>query len=174
MPAVLDDTAITRDAYGLTITGTLTRDAWEDVGRELGEADSGNAWAIGDWLIAGARLPGNNWIGSGYREAQVITGLSLKSLGRRYTVARHYPRSERIEGASWTIHSICLRIKDKAERVAMIHHAIERGLTCEAVKNLVTGHNAATKRLTRALRMVRCPQCAHEFASSAHKVIPST
>ncbi len=162
------------DAHGLLIAGdgTLNQEAWEEVGRALGEAANGNAWAIGDWLVAGARLPGNNFIGSGYAEAHAITGLSIKSLGQRYIVATKYPRAERVEGANWTMHHISVRIKNKADRIEALNHAVDKALTCEAFKNLVTGKNAQTKRITRALREVKCPNCAHEFMAATHKVLP--
>lgn len=83
---------------GLTL-GVLTRDEYEQLGRTLGRVHESLRWAIGDYILRGEELFG--------QEAYQLTeslGISPESRQQYVRVAQAIPRPRRRGELTWSHH----------------------------------------------------------------------
>ncbi len=178
--------ATIEQGYALEEQGLVFLDpdlsTWADIGRQLGRTHGSTLWRLGDWLVYGfdhfTGTPGARFhdVGSFYREASQLTGLSPERLCRLHTTARAFPRGRRF-GVSWSHHRACNTfVSDFADR--LLTQSAEHGWTVDEMALKFPPKAAAGEHLTEPAyersvyepRHVKCPQCAHEFEIRGHKL----
>ena len=135
----------------------LPYEAWEHIGFELGAVRDWSAWAIGDWMLAGEALYGEERVDQGIE----VTGRSKVTLLEYERVARKVPPSRRRESLSFTHHQLVAarpaaeqgRCLDEAEAN---HWSVEefRGMLEGDRRALSTRRDEAEDALTAAARAV--------------------
>jgi hypothetical protein len=99
--------AIARRGVTPTKTGLVFDDPkmpfaeWEQVGRMLGRARDWSAFALGDWLLAGEAMYGQDAY-----QATEATGRSEESLDQLVKVADRVPPSRRRPAVAWSLHRL--------------------------------------------------------------------
>jgi hypothetical protein len=118
VPERVSPTAFGVEGVRLSRTGLIVTDprlpfeAFEHVGRQLGEVRDMTAWALGDWLLAGEALYGEEAY-----QAVEATGRSKVTLTEYARVARQVPPSRRRASLSWGHHqAVAARPPDQQTR----------------------------------------------------------
>ena len=91
---------------GLDIPADLPVDNWTAIGKRLGEIRDASAWGLGDWLIFGERVYGEDRVA----QAVEVTGRSKSTLLKYRWVADHIPPEERWADLTFTHHEIVARL----------------------------------------------------------------
>ena len=174
------------DGYVVEAQGllrALTRTGWAVLGKRLVARSEGTAWALGDWLVEGARGD-RQWTGGKYAHARRITGYSPEHLSNLFRTASAFPRDSRRPRLSFSIHRETLRVPAEL-RGELLARAEAGGWTCEdLVRHIQTRllpparaaahgrRDAAVSKSRKYYRSpaVRCPQCGHEFPIRGNKV----
>jgi hypothetical protein len=94
---------------------------WAMQGEALAKAKNGNQWAIGDWILAGAKTFGTK---EAYNKAQQATGMTRATLQQFKYTAECFPISTRVKNLFFGHHRL---VADKEltpeERKRLLQHA---------------------------------------------------
>lgn len=87
----------------LTLPPDITFDTFEAVGRMLGKIDSATKWWVGDWLLTGEILFGEE----SYQAIEALTPNISEDTRMRYVnVAQRVPPERRRADLSWSHHKV--------------------------------------------------------------------
>lgn len=173
------------ESQGIRFLRELTDREWEDLGFVCSQHVSTGQWIMGDWLlyseIRGHRAKGLHT----YERAMDLTGLSQSCLINYVMVARAYPFSKRVPGASWTRHLLAMKLSEDM-RVRIIKQSVDESWKTmrfeETIKRLsekyltgatdgvaigdrvsgpaVRGHRSRANKLPKGVvHGIKCPFC---------------
>ncbi|MDR7492250.1 MAG: LmbU family transcriptional regulator [Armatimonadota bacterium] len=98
----------------------LPYEAWEELGRALGAMARTNRWWLGDWLLAGEDLYGeeaSQALESRYEQGERVTGLAYETLTNYAWVCRQVPPERRRPSLSFSAHAEVASLEpDEQER----------------------------------------------------------
>lgn len=123
--------ALTKVSLDLTDT-KMPIDRWLALGRFLGDIDGSTRWWIGDWLIFGEGIYGEESaqgvddIHGRYDEAQRITGLDHGTLMNIRSICARIPRERRRPEVKFWIHAEVAALEPN-EQKAWLTKAIKNG-----------------------------------------------
>jgi len=106
------------DLMGLKLSRDITPENYEALCLFLGSAHESLKFAIGDAIVQGEELFGEEMYG--YTES---LGLSEQQRWQYIRVAEMIPRSRRMEGLSWSHHRVVCSMKDAADQSMWLKRA---------------------------------------------------
>jgi len=101
---------------GMSFQDELPFEEWEEIGNRFGEATKRFSWALGDWLVFGAKNYKGRISAELYEQAEKTTGVDRASLLALATVCRRIPIDERIENLSFEHHQAVAAIANDDRR----------------------------------------------------------
>lgn len=154
-------------ATGFEITdASLPLDTWLRIGRMLGHIHRTSNWWIGDWIVKGEALFGEDAaqgvessVSDRYNEAERITGLGHQTLINIVHVCRSVPRSRRRSELGFWIHS----------EVAKLTPDEQKEWLKKAVDNNWTREDLAHELHLAGLRVGRSPKARDTPSSSGRE-----
>jgi hypothetical protein len=137
------------ETVGLTISGDVTYEEWEDIGYQLARVGKGWQWWVGDWINFGEKKYGET-----YKAAIDATGLARNSCKNIAIVCRQFELARRRASLSFNHHAEVQGL-ELSEQDDLLNEAESEGLSCAAIrervkslKGIVT--NAETEELPTA------------------------
>jgi hypothetical protein len=127
---------VTLRPNGLSFTGDLNRQEWNDLGARIGRVGKSIGFMIGDWLNYGER----QW-GDLYSEAIELTGLDYQTLADYAYVSKRIDFSSRNENLDFSHHKVVAKLKSADEQREWLANAAK--------------HNLSVRRLRRSVNMGR-------------------
>lgn len=132
-------------AVALTITDPdLSYETWEALGRFFGSLDKRSRWYIGDWLILGEELFGEEAAQAiedtqktRYDEAERVTGLDHGTMMNVRSICKNVARDTRRKELGFWIHAEVAPL-DAAEQSVWLERAIEHGWTRRELRDAIT------------------------------------
>lgn len=118
--------------------------AWQEVGRRLGDIDRASRWWLGDWLLRGEILYGEDAaqgvddLHSRYDLALRVTGLDQGTLMNVSSVCRRVPRSRRREELGFWIHAEVAALEPE-EQVEWLDRAVVNRWTRNELRDAIRG-----------------------------------
>jgi hypothetical protein len=157
---------------GLTLPPDTTYERYEEIGRHLGKLRDLTSWALGDWLIAGERLFGED--GKDGKDGSVAQAIEAtrrpkSSLLEYRRVAERFPR-ERRRDLPWSHHQVCAALPpDEQDR--WLDEAVDRKWSVEELRGAIReprrlGMGEQLRGAARALLRVA------EFAEAEDAIVP--
>lgn len=101
---------------GMNFQSELPFDEWQEIGNRFGEATKRFSWALGDWLVFGAKNYKGRISSELYEQAEKTTGIDRASLVALAIVCRRIPISQRIENLSFEHHQAVASIANDDRR----------------------------------------------------------
>jgi hypothetical protein len=120
------------ETVGLTISGDVTYEEWEDIGYQLARVGKGWQWWVGDWINFGEKKYGET-----YKAAIEATGLKRESCHNIASVCRAFEPSRRHEGLTFNHHVAAMGLDAGQEQDDLLAEAEEYGLSCAAIRERV-------------------------------------
>lgn len=134
-------TPISLDLY--VADANMEYDTWESFGRWLGSFSKAATFWIGDWLIFGETLYGEDsaqaveaTASERYSVTERITGLAHQTLLNSSSVCRRVARERRREELSFGHHSVVAPLED-AEQSAWLQKALDNGWSVSALREAI-------------------------------------
>jgi hypothetical protein len=119
------------ETVGLTISGDVTYEEWEDIGYQLARVGKGWQWWVGDWINFGEKKYGET-----YKAAIEATGLARNSCKNIAIVCRQFELARRRANLSFNHHAEVQGF-DPSEQDELLAEAEEYGLSCAAIRERV-------------------------------------
>jgi hypothetical protein len=101
---------------GMNFQPELPFEEWEAIGQRFGEATKRFSWALGDWLVYGAKNYKGRVSAELYEQAEKTTGIDRASLVSLATVCRRIPIEKRLENLSFEHHQAVATIANEDRR----------------------------------------------------------
>jgi|SRR5581483_767347 len=124
---------------GLTLIGEVTFGEWEQLGAGLSALGDMTKWALGDWLIVGEGL-----FGEQMAQAAEATGRSPDTLLQYLRVARKVRPSNRRPNLSWTHHQL-VAAKPPEEQVDWLDRAIANRWSVPEMRGAISDRGLLSK-----------------------------
>lgn len=101
---------------GMTFQPDLPFNEWEAIGRRFGEATKRFSFALGDWLVYGAKTYKGKITTDCYHELERMTGVDRHSLLSLVTLCKRIPQDQRVERLSLEQHQAIASINSEEKR----------------------------------------------------------
>lgn len=118
---------------GVSFTGDLLFEQWEQLMATLSSLEVATQWGIGDALNYGASR-----FGEKYTQAMEVTGHSYQALANYSWVARSIPNENRNPNLSWTHHRAVCKL-DHTEQKRVLTEAAIKGWSVDVLTEIVRG-----------------------------------
>jgi hypothetical protein len=119
------------ETVGLTISGDVTYEEWEDIGYQLARVGKGWQWWVGDWINFGEKKYGET-----YKAAIEATGLKIQACKNIASVCRAFELSRRRDVLSFNHHAEVQGLEPN-EQDELLAEAEECGLSCAVIRERV-------------------------------------
>ena len=103
-------------SLGMTFQPELPFLEWAEIGQKFGEATKRFSWALGDWLLHGAKNFKKQISTDLYIHAEKVTGVDRQSLLSFVTVCRRIPKENRVPHLSFQHHQSIASITNEERR----------------------------------------------------------
>lgn len=135
------------DAVSLTLTDTsMEYDRWEALGRFLGTLDRSTRWWIGDWILFGEAVFGEDaanavesTVSERYSLAEQVTGLERQTLMNIASVCSKVAKSRRRREIGFWIHQEVAAL-EPAQQKHWLEVAVSEGLTKSKLRDRIRGN----------------------------------
>ena len=107
---------------------------WAAAGKEYAKQHGNLQWKIGDWLLLGHRVYGEN----AYTEAEKITGKKRQTLYQFASVAKRVSDCMRHTNLSWEHHQVVASLEPDHQK-AWLDAAEEKNLSAKQLRQALSG-----------------------------------
>lgn len=131
---------------------------WVRAGHRLGAMTRCSQWWLGDWIRYGA----GRW-GERYKDAARITGYDIQSLRNFAYVAGRVEPYRRRDNLTWSHHAeLCALEPEEQDR--WLDVAENQSLSVKDMRvELRTQRRGEAGKESGLVKLVKCPECEHEF-----------
>jgi hypothetical protein len=119
------------ETVGLTISGDVTYEEWEDIGYQLARVGKGWQWWVGDWINFGKGRYGET-----YKAAIEAAGLKYQAAANIASVATAFEVSRRRESLSFKHHAEVQGLEPD-EQDELLDRAESELLSCASLRGFV-------------------------------------